>query len=318
MQYFNVRVELEGLSESNVHQIVQKSFEEYKSIGVEDLNLDEASVDELLGDRSYCGGLIPEEIYTELDTKNQTVNTKTFYFDDHSSAIGFLQLLIDHYSLNPTMDSCVTNNDEWLNEWKKEFKPIKIKNEINIYPNWMEPDDNCRYNLSINPGMGFGTGHHETTKMCLELGLDILNGQSSINNIFDYGSGSGILGLLMTKIKPKYSSLVLFDIDHDAAENSLQNAIENQLMSEQIKITTDYNFLIESNKYDLIFANILLDTLLKSKTNIMSLCSPNTHLVVSGLLNNQVEEFLNNFNKEFKHVSTLSQNDWSALYLVKL
>jgi ribosomal protein L11 methyltransferase len=317
MQYYKIQIDLKDMVSTDCDELVMKAYNDYASIGIEDLNLDEPSVDKLLGERSYCGGLIPEDIYEELEKLTNLSNSKIFYFDNQSNALKFIGFLDCNYNIRTKISAFKSNNDEWLAEWKKNFKPIHINNEINIHPNWIKHDLNFKYNLSINPGMGFGTGHHETTKMCLELALNIFKDNPTIVDIFDYGSGSGILGLLTAKINPNYNKIVLYDIDQDAIDNSINNASENKLLSSSLEITSNYDFTINQKKFELIFANILLDTLITCKENILSLSKTNTHLIVSGLLNNQVDEFVSHFSSDFNVLKRIELNDWSALHLVK-
>ena len=89
-------------------------------------------------------------------------------------------------------------DDDWQNKWKDYFFPIPVGQKILICPSWRVVENNqSRKLIYLDPGMAFGTGHHPTTRMCLELLEEVIQNNSAV---LDFGSGSGILSIAATKL----------------------------------------------------------------------------------------------------------------------
>ena len=163
---------------------------EYAATGVEDFSIDEAKVDSILGERSYSGGDVPESVIFEVeDTLNTEGLLKKYYFNSKEEAIEFQNYLNTHGQKLELIESEV---EDWNEEWKKTYAPILVSEELEIIPSWNKEDYSslAKNQIYIYPGMGFGTGSHETTFLCLKLYTKYLNNR--FKTCLDFGCGSGI------------------------------------------------------------------------------------------------------------------------------
>ena len=168
--------------------------------------------------------LIDEELL-QKDRDHAVVHVYISPEENPAEAVSYLEerynaLGIDH---TITLDSCV--KEDWINNWKKYFHPIPVGEKLLIRPLWEEAcDPQGRVVLDLEPGLAFGTGTHETTRLCLELlekylvpGCDFL----------DMGCGSGILAVAALLLGAK--SAVGVDIDPLAVKTAVENANTNKV-----------------------------------------------------------------------------------------
>lgn len=194
----------------------------------------------------------------------------------------------------------------WLIYGLKDFKPMQFANRLWVYPHWLVPDNPSPQSIILDPGFAFGTGQHETTKMCLEwlASHDIQN-----QTLIDYGCGSGILAL--AAIKLGVSEAYGIDIDIQACEASIQNAKLNDVSLEQFHVTCNPDDLPE--KTDIIIANIVMNPLLEFRDTFVKLLKKDGQLVLSGLLVTQLEQVKSHYAKYFKLMEEKHDLDWGCL-----
>lgn len=180
----------------------------------------------------------------------------------------------------PQIETNLCSESKWMDQWKKSIKPISIGKMFLVKPTWLELTNlSNRHLLKIDGSGGFGTGHHPTTRICLELmeGLPF-NGKS----VLDLGCGSGILSIGSKKLGAK--TVLAIDNDPSALMCCKRNIAAN--VSTQVISTLQSN-LIESvsETFDFVLANIVTQTLLElfSQMNIKSILNKNGHLVISGV-----------------------------------
>lgn len=292
------------------------AIEDFKCDGVEEFSLEEARVDEILGERAYSGGDVPESLIDEvqLATTNQDSITYKYFFyegDYEKNAAEFVFFIKENY---PELSLYTAQRDfeDWNAEWKKFYNPIHVSDNIEIIPEWMADSHvkKARSQIYIYPGMGFGTGTHETTFLCLVLFDQIMNEFTASDSCLDFGCGSGILGIAAMKTKKMRTHFC--DIDRSALENCTQNLVLNfegqNLAGTELVLRERYN----TKKYDLVFANILEHVLIIEKPTIVESMKKGGYLIVSGILNHQVDTIV----KEYSHLekkSVVSKGDWSAI-----
>jgi len=300
------------LNAEELENLKYKAINEFESMGLEEYSLEEAQVDELLGDRSYSGGDLPLEVLEEVEEKVKLQNQNLrFFFSNENLAQTFFEVASKSLLSEVQIEKAPVQ--DWNSEWKKHYSPIKIGPMLEIIPAWYEKnEDSLKHQILINPGMGFGTGNHATTFLCLKIFNEKIN-HLKLNNVLDFGSGSGILGLCALKLNQSLR-VDFYDIDPEANRNCYQNAEINQLHELQFRLLLpEYRNLIEP-KYDLIFANILENILLEESDFLFSRTSPNGFLILSGLLNHQVDKIINHY--KAKGLSLISEEhlgDWGAL-----
>ena len=186
--------------------------------------------------------LIRVYTYIPVDSKSQNIREMV--------DVGLKVLSIIHETI--IIDEKHVNQAYWEQIWKTHFSILPILDKLVIKPVWQELDDkDDRIVINLDPGMAFGTGHHPTTRMCLEeLSRQELTGKS----ILDIGAGSGILSIAAIKLGAL--SCIGIDIDENAIDSALNN-IEMNGVSENITLQTGVLDDLDSTfKYDVIVANI--------------------------------------------------------------
>ena len=177
-------------------------------------------------------------------------------------------------------------NLDWLAEWKKHWRPTETSKFI-VAPSWFElPGQRDKIVLRIEPGMAFGTGTHETTRLCLEAIEENYRG----NSFLDVGTGTGVLAIAAAKIQSTVNSqrstvnkILACDTDSDSVKIAIENAEINQV-SEQIEF---YLGSIDDNtgQFDFIAANLTADVIIPLLPRLTGKFKQT--LVLSGILHEQ-------------------------------
>ena len=174
-------------------------------------------------------------------------------------------------------------DQDWGEEWKKYFKPVRIFKNIVIKPTWERYSPSGRdIVIEIDPGMAFGTGQHPSTRMCLEALEEVLlkerpNRKSSV---LDIGTGTGILSIGAAKLGAY--RVVAVDIDPKAAEIAQQNVNINNVEGEVSVMSMDIVNL--DGSFDVIVANLTAETIVKLHAHIGQMLARGGHLVCSGII----------------------------------
>lgn len=212
--------------------------------------------------------------------------------------------------------------DDWMEAYKLHFKPWHYKN-FKFVPSWekeISNFENSNLIISIDPGMAFGTGTHETTRLCLEFLIDQYSSPQEISpnlSLIDIGCGSGILAITAAKLG--FKKILGIDNDSDAVENALLNAKKNSLFDsisfKQIELAK-----VTNSHYQCVIANIQADVLLLNSSVIINLlCNQNSSLILSGILNYEVAHVIKAYQKDLTthglncKVVEKSLGEWSAL-----
>jgi ribosomal protein L11 methyltransferase len=171
-----------------------------------------------------------------LAESSDVVKVRSFFLEEeYGSRRGTLAERLDAIRENlPNcgsleVTSALIDDADWANNWKQYYKPITVKN-LRITPEWLKsPDDDAYTAVYLDPGMAFGTGEHETTKMCLSL---MQESPMLGKKVYDIGCGSGILGIAAAKLG---ASVVMTDIDPTSVLTAQKNAEKNGV-SDKVKI----------------------------------------------------------------------------------
>ena len=165
--------------------------------------------------------------------------------------------------------------------------------------------------------MGFGTGEHETTYLCLKAFEDLRKDQqtSNFSHLLDFGCGSGILGVAaLRKMPGVYCEFC--DVDTNALDNCLQNLLLNftkdELQAQRLVSREKFDPSERPEGFDLVFANILESVLLAEKETISSSLAEGGHLIVSGVLTEQIENIVHHYSN-LRHLDTYKKGDWACL-----
>ena len=196
----------------------------------------------------------------------------------------------------------------WERVWMEDFKPIEINPRLWVVPTFCDPPDPAAVNITIDPGLAFGSGTHATTSLCLQwLGEQDLAGRT----VIDYGCGSGILAVAAALLGA--SRVYAYDIDEQALLATSENAQRNQV-ADKIEICHTDGSLPTGT--DFIVANILLGPLLQLPGRFAQLLKESGRLGMSGVLTEQVATLAAVYAKQFQHVETEIQDQW-VLYSTK-
>ena len=186
-----------------------------------------------------------------------------------------------------SIEESVTEDKDWVNNWKQYFHKFKV-DDILIIPSWedVEPDDDAKMVLHIDPGTAFGTGMHETTQLCMR---QLKKYVTPDTELLDVGTGSGILSLVALKLGAKHA----FGTDLDpctvnaVSENLAANGIPEEKMDLVIgNIIDDPSVQDQAGleKYDIVTANILADVLTALTPEIVKHMKHGALYISSGIL----------------------------------
>ena len=193
-------------------------------------------------------------------------------------------------------------------DWaEQKFPSIEIGERF-IITNDKKFTSNSKIIININPGLGFGTGHHPTTKMMLE---NIEKYDLESKSVLDFGCGSGILSIAAKKLNAK--NVVAIDTDDLAISSAKENLSFSKLSSVDLRVGS-IEILDANKKFDFIFANISSSIITKYSDILISRINKNGILLCSGILNIHTEKTLLRLEKSgFKLSSSYQEDDWSCL-----
>lgn len=203
----------------------------------------------------------------------------------------------------------IVEGDDWIEIWKKHFRPLHIGEKIVVCPEWIkyekQPDEQV---VLLDSNMAFGTGEHETTSMCLKLLQEYITPQSVC---VDVGCGSGILGISAVKLGAKFAYLT--DIDDIAVKSATHNSEINGV-SDRIKVVRSDLLGDAEINADLVFANITAEILCRLAPSVTSHLKRGGTLVLSGIIESRLDMVLDAFSAQgLKLEKQLKEGEWFAL-----
>lgn len=215
------------------------------------------------------------------------------------------------------MDVDSVDNADWTSAWKKYFTPIHIGSRFIVLPAWLKDEIHAAQPILIEPKMAFGTGHHQTTALCLE-GLDRLFATGEIRtgqSFLDLGTGSGILGIAAAKLG--LSGLAI-DIDPVAIDNARENVALNGVEDVVELGTGSIESVLKDRRFDCILANILANPLIDMAEAICGRLSAPGVLILSGILREQAERVIAAYTEQGMPSPTQShRGEWTLLIFRK-
>ena len=182
---------------------------------------------------------------------------------------------------------------DWSQKWKEFYRPIHISGKILVCPSWLEEEaSEDEKKLILDPGMAFGTGQHETTRLCLEKLCEI---DPSGTKVMDMGCGSGILGISALLLGA--DSLTAIDVDENCIRVTEENAGVNGV-SESLRVRCG-NVLEDGelrewagDGYDIILANIVADVIIMYKDYFRSVLKEGGRLITGGIIEGRENEVI--------------------------
>lgn len=175
--------------------------------------------------------------------------------------------------------------EDWENGWKRYYHAMEIGRRLAIVPSW-ETCTTSRAVITLDPGMAFGTGTHETTSLCLETLDEHVRGGE---RVLDIGTGSGILAIAALKLGAAGAEGV--DIDPMCVRTAGENAERNGV-SDRFRVLVGDLSDKASGRYDLITANIVASAILSLAPHVPALMAPGAQFIASGIIDERKEEVL--------------------------
>ena len=198
----------------------------------------------------------------------------------------------------------------WNSKWESSYDPVIVNNKCIVKAPFHQTFG-YDYEIIIHPKMSFGTGHHETTNMMIQL---ILDTQLLNKSVLDVGCGTAILSILAEKRGAQ--SIHAVDIDEWSYENSLENIKLNKC--KKINIFKGDIFLVKHKKFDVIMANINRNILLEQIPQYVSCLNDDGFLFLSGFFEDDISKFkLKIASLNLTLCSKISKNGWVAIKLKK-
>jgi ribosomal protein L11 methyltransferase len=205
---------------------------------------------------------------------------------------------------------------DWNAAWEAEIEPVKISDQLVITPSWKVDSAkqlHAEHLLIIDPKMSFGTGHHETTRLCLKM-LEHINCKGK--SILDIGTGTGALAMYALLRGAKYA--VGIDTDEWSYKNAIENRERNSLSRDQFDIRQgDLSSTVRKEElFHIILANIHRNILLSLCHEIRSHHNKEGQLILSGILEYDADEVLAAYQKiGYTLIERVQENEWIALHL---
>jgi ribosomal protein L11 methyltransferase len=221
------------------------------------------------------------------------------YFDDVKKADGIKLALEAEFArlglrnaLGKTSISPVSEQD-WMQKWKEGFEAIDVGERLIIAPSWKLPSDGAgRIVIQIDPGMAFGTGTHETTRLCLEAIERHWRGGS----VIDVGTGTGILAIAAALLAPESPpplrpelKVVAIDIDPQAVDVARENTAINRV-SDRIELHEGQPRDFAGEEFDVVVANLTAEVIIDLMSDLVACLAPGGLMILSGILSELAED----------------------------
>ena len=201
------------------------------------------------------------------------------------------------------------DDEDWSNSWKKYYKPFKISEKIVIKPSWEDyKEEQGDVVIELDPGMAFGTGTHETTKMCAMLLEKYIK---HANSVIDIGCGTGILSMIASKLGAR--SVLAIDIDELAVRIAKENAYKNgvkygfDVRISELKDITGENF-------NIVVANIISNVIIDLADLVKCKLSSDGYFITSGIIKEKKDEVVKRYREiGFGVIEQIEMGEWVAM-----
>lgn len=254
--------------------------------------------------------LIDEELLAK-DRSKAIVHVYISPEENPMEAVAFLR---ERYSAEGIWNEINTSGcaeEDWINNWKKYFKPIPVGEKLLIRPTWEEEyDAQGRAVLHLEPGLAFGTGTHETTRLCMEL---LEKYTEPGDSVLDMGCGSGILSVAALLLGA--GSAVGVDIDPLAVKTAVENAKRNGVAEKFTGICGNLAEKVQG-KYDIVAANIVADIVILLSKDAPRFMVKDTVYIMSGIIDTREQDVLDAISDTFRIIERREEKGWVALAAV--
>ena len=255
------------------------------------------------------GELVDESI---LNADRETVRVSLFVPEERNPLEyrEFLETRLPALGIVADISFEGINEDDWAESWKQYYKPVPL-GKVTIVPAWEKYDaKECEVVIKMDPGMAFGTGTHETTRLVIRLMQDLpLEGK----RVLDVGTGSGILSICASKLGAK--SCNAYDIDPVAVKVARENAAADGCDNITVGVSDLLRGVdLSGGKYDFCVANIVADIIIRMLPDVSDYVIGGSPLILSGIIGERADEVREAVIKTgFTVEKEIKENDWVGM-----
>lgn len=261
-------------------------------------------------DLKTCYGDLIDESILNADKTIASVSVFVPESQNYAESVSFIKDRCLEDGIPVEVNVVGVNEEDWANSWKQYYKPLEIGERIVIVPAWekYEPKETDVI-VTMDPGMAFGTGSHETTRLVIGL-LEKYTKKGE--RVLDVGCGSGILAICASKLGA--GECKAYDIDEVAVKVTRENIEINDCNN----ITCDQSDLLkqvdlDGGKYDLVCANIVADIILRMLPDVGKYMNDGAVLLASGIICERSDDVKVGFDKYgFEIIEEVVDNGWCA------
>ncbi len=251
-----------------------------------------------------------------MNSLDEDVTIKA-YFPSDSSGEGLVELIREKLAfVSRFLDTGKgysgmkeVDDEDWATAWKKYYKPFSISENMVIKPSWEEYSPRAGETvIELDPGMAFGTGTHETTKLCAQMLEKYIR---SGDRVIDLGCGSGILSIISAKLGA--ANVLAADIDETAVKVTRENCVINGV---EDKVTAVRAILddLERQEADVMVANIIADVIVGISPQVSGYIKKEGYMITSGIIKERKDEVINAYTSlGFTLLEAVELGEWVAI-----
>lgn len=255
------------------------------------------------------GELVDESI---LNADKTTVKVSLFVPEERNPAEynEFLMARLPALGIDAKVSAEGICEDDWEESWKQYYKPVPL-GKVTIVPAWEKydarPDEIV---IRMDPGMAFGTGTHETTRLVIRLMQDVLVGGE---RVLDVGTGSGILSICASKLGAAHCNA--YDIDPVAVKVARENVKDDGCTNITVGVSDLLRDVdLSGGKYDFCVANIVADIIIRMLPDISKYLKQGSPLILSGIIGERADEVREAvISHGFTVEREINENDWVGM-----
>ena len=249
--------------------------------------------------------LIDEELLKK-DRSRAFVHVYISPEENPLEAVAFLRERLSAEGIENKIETSECKKEEWENNWKQYFHSMPVGKKLLIRPLWENADAQGRTVLSIEPGLAFGSGTHETTRLCLEGLEEYITPDTAV---LDVGCGSGILSVAALLLGAKKA--VGVDIDALAVKTAKENGLVNGFKEPEYTVLEGNLTDKVSGKFDVVVANIVADVIIMFCKDVASFMKEGAVFITSGIIDTKEQDVVNAFKEYgFKIKAHRSDKGW--------
>jgi ribosomal protein L11 methyltransferase len=267
-------------------------------------------------DLKTCYGDLIDESILNADKTRASVFVYLPAEGGFADTVAFLKERFSALGIKAEISVSGVSEEDWANSWKAYYKPIKIGERIVVVPAWEKYEaKEGELIVRMDPGMAFGTGSHETTRLVISLLEKYINGGE---RVLDVGCGSGILAICAAKLGA--AECKAYDIDPVAVKVARENIKDSGL---EATVSCDVSDLLRQvdgtgGAYNVICANIVADIIIRMTPDIGAYMDEKSVILASGIIVERSDDVVECFEKNgLRVVERAEENGWCALAVMK-